>query len=247
MAKLTAEEREIILNTLVENSIIEEDDREAVGNLTDRKLVEFASATLNSDDDDDDSDDDDDDVVDNADDESEDDEEFEDDEDEDDEELANNQKECTCNGCGGKMKRKGKKAPAMEEDEEEMTGNLTAEEWLASAPPEIAEVVHNAMQFATNEKAKLIETLTANLSGEAKKSMIRKLATNTLDQLKDIATLLPEKAAVSTPSTPGIRRQTIFSGAATPGSVTANTQKKSEPLIPPTINWSEAVKEFSQN
>lgn len=254
MAKLTSEEREILINALVENEAIEEDDRETFEELKDSKLIAFADAVLNADEESDEEEEDedeeiDDDIVDNeeSDDEELEDEELEDDEDEeDDEELATNTH--VCNKCAGKMKgKKGKHAP---EEEDEMTGNaMTSEEWLASAPPEIAEVVHNAMKFATDEKAKLIAEMTANMSGTQKMAAINVLVTNSLDQLKVLAPGMIQKAPVSTQVTGLIRRGPTFNGAATSGGVTANKGKsESQPLIMPTINWKEAQKEFaSQN
>ena len=148
-----------------------------------------------------------------------------------------------CNKCAGKMKgKKGKPAPE-EEDEEEMTGNMTDEEWFNSAPPGVAAVVANAMKLANDEKAKIIEQLTVNLSGPAKKQAVMIYANNTLDELKVLAPSVVNNAQPRV-MVPGPQRN--FTGAASPGRVTTNKNKsESEPLIPPTINWAEAAKEFA--
>ena len=120
MAKLTSEEREILINALVENEAIEEDDREMYEGLKDENLISFADAVLNADgDDDDDADDDDDDVdgeeelVENSDD----DEDDEDDDEDDEEEPATNKKKIPPQFLKH-MKKKGGKS-AKEEDEED--------------------------------------------------------------------------------------------------------------------------------
>lgn len=258
MAKLTGEEREIILNALQEVGL-DQKEIKGVASLSDRRLIEFADQFItNSDEEDDDEEIDDEDLDDeevDSDEESEDDEDEEevtgnsedeedDEESEDfeDEELVDNEEfedeeEAVHNGCDSGMKKKKKKGATMNRRE------LTAQEWLDSAPPEISEVVNNAMAHARDLKANLIEKLTANLSGEKKKDMIRKLANNTLSQLQDLATLIPTAPVVK----PQVRvpRQAVHIGA---GGVTTNSKKEkdaSEPLIPPTINWSELKDEFS--
>lgn len=261
MAKLTGDEREIILNALKESGVGQK-DLKGISLLSDVRLIKFADATLNNADeeaDDEDVEDEelDDEEVDDDSEESEDDEdeptgneesdeeEFDEDEDfEDDEELVDNEEfedevEAVNNGCGSGMKKKKKKGATMNRE-------LTAQEWLDLAPPEVAEVVNNAMAHARDQKAELIEKLTVNLSGEKKKVMIRKLANNSLDELKDMMSLVG-----STPATPKTRpqpRQAIYAGA---GGVTANSkssqERKSEPLIPPTINFADLSKEFGNS
>ena len=262
MAKLTSEEREILINALVENEAIEEDDRDTFEELKDSKLIAFADAVLNADDEEADEEDED---EDDSEDELEEEEEepatnkippqflkhmkkkggkSEEDEEEEDEEEEPTKNSHVCNKCGGNNYE------LDSEEDEDMTGNaMTSEEWLASAPPEIAEVVHNAMKFATDEKAKLIAEMTANMSGTQKMAAINVLVTNSLDQLKVLAPGMIQKAPVSTQVTGLIRRGPTFNGAATSGGVTANKGKsESQPLIMPTINWKEAQKEFaSQN
>lgn len=271
--KLTSEEREILINALVENEAIEEADREAFEDLKDSKLVSFADAVLNADDSDDDEDDEDyEDLIDDISDELEDEEDEEGDEDEEDEEeedeveeeemeLATNKKKVppeflkhmkkkgkkgcaeptgnahTCNKCGGNN--------SNSNQEEVMATNMTSEEWLESAPPEIAYVVNSAIKFANDEKAKIIEKLTANLSGTKKTEMVRKLALNSLDQLKDTLSLIPEAPAhtINTPVA-GLTRSRNYAGAATTNNASSK-KEASEPLVMPTLNWSEVSKEFA--
>lgn len=254
MAKLTPEEREILINALVETEAIEEDDRSVYEKLRDDKLIAFSEIALNSetDDDDDDADDDDDDeeVVDNSEDESEDDEEsdedFEDEEEDEDEEAPATNAH-VCNKCAGKMKgKKGKKAPAMEE--EEMTGNMTTEDWYNNAPPEVVEVVANAMKLTNDEKAKLIDQMTSNMSGAQKVAAVKVYSRNTLEELKVIAPGMIQNAQpkMTMGEIPGMTRRS-FAGAGAAGNPTNNSKgkAKSDPLVMPTINWKEVVSEFS--
>ena len=124
MAKLTSEEREILINALVENEAIEEDDREMYEGLKDEKLISFADAVLNADgDDDDDADDDDDDVVDGEEELVENSDEDDEDAEDDDEELATNKKKIPPQFLKHMKKKGGKSAKEDEEDDEEPATN----------------------------------------------------------------------------------------------------------------------------
>lgn len=256
MAKLTVEEREILINALVENGAIEEDEVETFEGMKDARLISFADVALNSADDEEDDEDDeeleeDEDIVDNSDEEDaeDDDEDFEDEEedeeDEDDETPATNSHVCnTCAGKGGKKKKKGE--AVMNRGQQPMT----TEEWMANAPPEVAMIVQNALSHTNNEKAKLIDSMTTNLSGDAKKAAIRVLANNSLEELKVLAPGMTQPAApsVTINSLPGLHRRS-FAGAGGPPTNNSNGkgERKSEPLIMPTINWAEASKEFANS
>lgn len=254
MAKLTSEEREILINALVENGAIEEDEIETFEGMKDARLISFADVALNAADDEEEEDDEDEedseDIVENSEDddaEDDDDEDFEDEEDDedDDETPATNSHVCNmCSGKGGKKKKKGE--AVMNKGQQPMT----TEEWMANAPPEVAMIVQNALSHTNEEKAKLIESMTTNLSGEAKRAAVRVLANNSLEELKVLAPSMTQPAAptVVTNALPGLHRRS-FAGAGSPPTTNSNGkgERKSEPLIPPTINWAEASKEFAGN
>lgn len=229
MAKLKPEERTVLFNTLVENGAIEEADLESMKSLSDAALVQFAQSvtTVNADEDKEDEED-----------EALDDEDTEDDEDRNDEDeptgnvrKAPTNNACVCEKCGGMKGKKGKKGGKNEEEEEEETMN--AEQWLASAPPAIQSVVRNAMNAEQQDKYRLIETLTANCQDKAhRRRVTAKLATNSLDDLKDLVNLIPTNARCVIKAN--------FTGAGVP---TGNARPNaSRPLIPPTINWAEVAK-----
>lgn len=108
----------------------------------------------------------------------------------------------------------------------------TANEWLASAPPEIQSAVRNAMAIEQSERDRFIQRLTANLAGEAKQALVNRLSTKALDELKDLALLVPVRRDDVAPN---------YAGAAAP---TGNHQvDESDVLEMPVYNWSEMAKQ----
>lgn len=137
------------------------------------------------------------------------------------------------------------KKEGEEEDEEEEEGKKkptenkkvkpakqpTANEWLATAPPEIKSAVQNAMAIEKAERTKLVERLTANLQGDAKTKLTTRLQGKPLDELRDLAELLPtantqEPDLISVPS---------FLGAGWAGGPVGNGEP--ELLDLPVMNW----------
>jgi hypothetical protein len=227
MAKLTDEERGVILDALIENEAIEEGEREAILSLSDSSLTAFATNALESHD--------------------------EDEEDEEEEETV--EEEATENMKGKKKlpealkkhmkKKKGAKAADDEEDEEEeeeTTDNAAAptmDEWMQNAPPEIQSVVQNAMQVEAVEKTKLIKQLTANMSAEDKKHMTHRFNTTSVQDLRDLTKIQPKVTENSAPPTSRFNFQGAGNTSAPTGN-TAHSQKHDDrPLMSPTINWAE--------
>lgn len=68
----------------------------------------------------------------------------------------------------------------------------TAQEWLASAPPEIQSVVRNALVKEREEKLRLVERLTANVAEDRREAHAKKLAGKPLDELRELLELMPE-------------------------------------------------------
>lgn len=110
----------------------------------------------------------------------------------------------------------------------------TAAEWLAEAPPEIRSAVQNAQRVEAAEKAAIVAKLTANLSDEQKPAVAAVLNAKPLDELRTLELLAP--AAPVTPTQPDYLGS--VGGGAPTRNATANAPK-SQPLIPPTINWAE--------
>lgn len=233
MAKLTDEEREVVMNALLEEGHIEEDDTESLSSLSDKAFVAFADNLLNNSSDDEDEE------------EYDDDEEAEDDE---EEEVTDNSEPVThmCASCKKEMKKKKQKLVPMDE-EEEMAENqeMSVEEWMNTAPSEVAVAVQNAMNIVNERKAKLIEQITANVDDKAKKvRMIKRLTANTVEELEDLASTVTTNSSPAAPvKVPGVRRN--FAGASTPNGKPTTNNRKSEPLVPPTIDWKELQSEFS--
>lgn len=139
-------------------------------------------------------------------------------------------------------KNAAKNAAAEEEEEEEeefpaknkKKAPPTANEWLEQAPPEIQEVVRGAMQVTTNERTKVIATLTANCSGD-KKALAATLNEMPLAKLKQLLTLAP---AQHTPPTDNLAAFFGGMGGAAPVN---NTHDADDVLVPGTINYAEAA------
>lgn len=238
MAKLTDEEREILISALTENGAIEEDDVESVSSLTDNALVAFTQNVLV------------------------DDEELE----EEEETVENMGKGHGKKGKIPPQFKKKMKGKAVEEEEEDMedeaptknTGKqgctcgathnmedeeeiveneepMTDQEWLDSAPEGIRSVVMNALKHEQAEKTKLIEKLTANVEGIEKKRMAARLGASSLEDLQDLEKLIPAK-----PEPTANARRFNYAGAGTTTQNAAGEKKKeSAPLLVPTINYAE--------
>lgn len=67
----------------------------------------------------------------------------------------------------------------------------TANEWLATAPPDIRRAVQNAMQIEKREREHIVEHLTANLDKETGKVLAMRLLNKPLEELRDLALLIP--------------------------------------------------------
>ncbi len=151
-----------------------------------------------------------------------------------------------------------KKMMEDEEEEEEMEENKatknkkhrmaanqsadkpqTAEQWFASAPQEIQSAVRNAMEIERRERLGLVERLTVNLQGEAKASLSKRLTAKPLDELRDLALLIPSTIQNSQ----GYAPLPSWLGAAG-GAPTVNTDLEgSDDILPlPTMNFSNERK-----
>jgi hypothetical protein len=129
----------------------------------------------------------------------------------------------------------GKEKPkAKPERKEEPVTNLevkkpvTADEWMAAAPPEIQSVVRNAMESERQQKEALIEVILANKSNVFKKEH---LLLKPVDELTAIAALA--KVEEVRPS---------YFGSAVPATNQKVKVDENDFLPLPTINWKEEAK-----
>lgn len=141
-------------------------------------------------------------------------------------------------------KKKTPMAPACNEVTTNAAGKQqpqTPDEWLASAPPEVQQVVMNALRRDNQEKATLINRMVANVADPQRKAALQQhlAGINRLDELQ----LLSELMASSTPTA---NQQQGFGGLApsffgngTPVTLNQGNGVEEEPLRPLTINWAE--------
>lgn len=116
------------------------------------------------------------------------------------------------------------KKPAMKTKDKKMTAN----EWMASAPPEIQGAVRASMQIVEREKKALVKQLTANVSGD-KTTWSNRLMLKPIEELREMQQLLPAPVVVN-------QFVADFSGAGGWNEPTNNEDL--ETLMPtPTVNF----------
>lgn len=123
----------------------------------------------------------------------------------------------------------------------------TAAEWFNEAPPEVQSAVRNAMQLEANEKSVLVGKLSVNAKPEQKELVTNVLGSKSLDELRMLASLLPETMKNDNPF--GMSRPSYI-GASAPisGPTTNNNGRvdKDDVLVAPTINWQENSDSFAR-
>jgi hypothetical protein len=109
----------------------------------------------------------------------------------------------------------------------------TINEWLAAMPPEARGVWDNAVQIERRERTALVDRLVANVQGEPKQALAKRLSGKPLDELRELTALLPPPAEPQVPAVPH------YWGAA--GAPAANAAKDdSDNLLPEvTLNFDE--------
>lgn len=138
------------------------------------------------------------------------------------------------------------------------TGNkrtqpMTEQEWLASAPPTVANAFKTARRIEGRERATLTSKLTKiaeTTQNAAKKRLItNKLKSNpSLEELDDMLTLVHEPDQNQTHNG---RTDDDYGGSYLPGGPDRVTNSEDDdedvaPLVAPTINWDEVSKQNSQ-
>lgn len=119
----------------------------------------------------------------------------------------------------------------------------TAEEWFATAPPEIQSAVRNAMTLEQQTKKGLLDQLTANVNDDQVKRVLNRLKDKSIEELQDLVALLPPARTISAPN---------FIGASVPyPNQTTNERaidKDDEDTLPlPTINYEAEYQERAKN
>jgi len=87
---------------------------------------------------------------------------------------------------------KGKKKAVAPGEEEEEEKPATTNEWLDKAPPEVRSAVKNAMAIEKREKEAIVEKMTVNVEGKEKTAMVEQLMTEPLAKLQMLVNMLPK-------------------------------------------------------
>jgi len=134
------------------------------------------------------------------------------------------------------------------------TGNVrkvakppTANQWLATAPPEIRSVVQNAMRVETKQKQDLVKRITANARNRFKPEALMRKGLDELTALADLAGPVHNEYEFEE-FTEASEPTANYLGAA--AGLSANSQGKGESdsdmLIPVTVNWAEESPSFKK-
>jgi hypothetical protein len=130
-------------------------------------------------------------------------------------------------------KDKPKPAPKVEEpvvNKDEPKKPVTADEWMAAAPPEIQSVVRNAMGVEKQQKADLAKVILANRANTFKEEQ---LAAKSVDELQSIAALARTEEA----------KPSYFGSSVPTGNQQKPTVDEDDFLPLPTINYAELAKQ----
>lgn len=136
-----------------------------------------------------------------------------------------------------KMKKKGKKAPAMNMDE-----------WKAAAPPEVQEVFNESAQIVEERKAEIVQKLVGNIKDDTQRQVLgEKLMKLSRTELQDRLELAQAYAANEAANTPAPKRQFNFSGQGAPANNAAPKDDAADDILEiPTINYAEMAAQRKQ-
>lgn len=151
MGTLTANQKKGLASELITNGAWEEDDREWLESLSDKRLGILVANAMED---------------------SEDEEEFEDDEidledDVDETPPTRNAGKPPFAKGGDKKKKPAAAAPTEEDDEEDDMGmkpncNQSTQEYIANAPPEVQELISNGLDAMRRERTQLVKGIVGN-------------------------------------------------------------------------------------
>lgn len=215
--------RDDVIDSLVTNcDCFDEEDRDTLNSLDDKKLKRLHHQ-----------------LVDNA--------LYEDEEEDPEEEEMMEEEEAPVKKKPGGFFQKNRKTNNRRSSNDELADEIirnrkkpqTADEWFATAPPEIQSAVRNAMTLEQQAKKGLLDQLTANVADDQIQKVLNQLKSKSIDELKDLLSLLPPARAIAAPS---------FIGASVPGpNYTGNERaldKDDDDILPiPTINYQQEYAE----
>lgn len=115
---------------------------------------------------------------------------------------------------------------------------LTANEYVAQAPPEVAAILNQGMLAYKQQKDALIEVITKNSANTFSKEF---LATKEIPELQGLASLASSSVPVS--FAPPQQNQPSYFGAVGGGVPQQNSAHTEEPLVPLTMNFEKESKE----
>jgi hypothetical protein len=115
----------------------------------------------------------------------------------------------------------------------------TIAEFLAESPPEVQEIVKNAMAVESRERAELIGALVAPVEEGQRESVVAVLNNKPLEELRTLQALLP-KAAGTESVTAGMQQ---YVGPGAPSSADNAKFDEDAVLNTPVINWKTGSKE----
>jgi len=101
-----------------------------------------------------------------------------------------------------------KRQPAMNRRNDELTQavmrqrqrRMSAQEWFATAPPEVKSAVQNAMKLEKETKKQLLARLTANVADDKAEQVLNSLKDKSIDELEGLMALVqsnPHRGATS--------------------------------------------------
>lgn len=164
------------------------------------------------------------------------------------------------NECGGGDMKPTKNQQDATTNSNGKAKQMTTNEWLAAAPPEVQSVVRNALAVEQRERQHLVSRLTANVADEAERKRIGdSLINEDLAKLRMLASLIPTaNQGRGQPTVNGFRDDgnpmfTFESGPNYRGAAAGPTNNQHQPIVNeaddndvlplPVINWEELVKE----
>lgn len=118
-----------------------------------------------------------------------------------------------------------------DEGDEEVTGNqqMTFDDWMSIAPPEVQSVVQEAIDFQNAQKEQVISRITANRRNRFSKEYLHDMSLNELNALAELAVPVQTKPVLNRP-------MPVYQGAAAP-ILNEEADDSDDILIPPTMHF----------
>lgn len=132
---------------------------------------------------------------------------------------------------------------------------VTDEEWLKSAPKGIRSAVQNAQKIETRHRTELVEKLTANVDEERVERITARYEAMDTEALEDLVEAMPTQNQEYQEPQRRSQRQSNYQGAGAPlnntrqATVTANKEREETitSMVPPTLNYAEISEENARH